>query len=90
LRLTVKLGGSILEEEGTRHEILGQVGDLVKQGHEIILVHGGGKCLSRRLSQLGIESRFIGGFRVTDAATLGVAVMVLAGEVNKMLVSEMS
>lgn len=89
MRFTVKLGGSILEEAGTRHAILGQVADLVRQGHEIILVHGGGKSLSRRLSQLGIESRFLDGLRVTDAATLAVAVMVLAGEVNKMLVSEM-
>jgi acetylglutamate kinase len=89
LRFTVKLGGSILEEAGTRRAIIGQVATLVGQGHEIILVHGGGKSLSRRLSQLGIESRFVDGLRVTDTATLGVAVMVLAGEVNKMLVAEM-
>jgi len=89
LRFTVKLGGSILEEARTRRAIIGQVATLIGQGHEIILVHGGGKNLSRRLSQLGIESRFVDGLRVTDTATLGVAVMVLAGEVNKMLVAEM-
>jgi acetylglutamate kinase len=89
LRFTVKLGGSILEEAGTRRAVIRQVAALAGQGHEIILVHGGGKSLSRRLSQLGIESRFVDGLRVTDAATLGVAVMVLAGEVNKMLVAEM-
>ncbi|HYK89441.1 MAG TPA: acetylglutamate kinase [Acidobacteriota bacterium] len=89
MRLTVKLGGSLLEESASRRALLGQVADLVRDGHEITLVHGGGRALSRRLSQLGIESHFVDGLRVTDAATLSVAVMVLAGEVNKMLVSEM-
>jgi acetylglutamate kinase len=89
LRFTVKLGGSVLDEAATRQAILGQVAELIGQGHEIILVHGGGKSLSRRLAQLGIISRFVDGLRVTDAATLGIAVMVLAGEVNKTLVSEL-
>ncbi len=90
LRITVKLGGSVLEEAGVRGTILGQVAQLAAEGHQIILVHGGGKRLSRRLSQLGVESRFVDGLRVTDEATLSVAVMVLAGEVNKTLVSEMA
>ncbi len=90
MRFTVKLGGSILESAETRRGILGQVVSLVRQGHEIIVVHGGGKSLSRRLAQLGIESRFVDGLRVTDAATLGAAVMVLSGEVNKMLVCEIA
>ncbi len=90
MRLTIKLGGSLLEDSGTRLAVLRQVADLVKQGHQIILVHGGGKRLNRRLSQLGIKSRFIDGLRVTDGETLGVAVMVLAGEVNKLLVSELA
>jgi acetylglutamate kinase len=90
LRLTVKLGGSILEDAAIRSSILSQIADIRRQGHEVILVHGGGKSLSRRLNQLGLESRFVGGLRVTDAETLRVAVMVLAGEVNKTLVAEMA
>jgi acetylglutamate kinase len=90
LRVTVKLGGSILEDNSIRQSVLGQIRELKACGHEIILVHGGGKSLSRRLTQLGLESRFVGGLRVTDAATLGVALMVLAGEVNKNLVLELS
>jgi acetylglutamate kinase len=89
LKLTVKLGGSILEEATIRQGILTQVAGLRRQGHEVILVHGGGKSLNRRLSQLGLPSRFREGLRVTDKETLAVAVMVLAGEVNKKLVSEM-
>jgi len=57
-----------------------------KDGHEVVLVHGGGKSLSRRLKQLGMEPRFVDGLRVTDSETLSVALMVLAGEVNKTLV----
>ena len=89
VRVTIKLGGSILEDGGIRMNILGQIGRIAGQGHEIILVHGGGKSLNRRLSQMQMASRFIEGLRVTDADTLEVAVMVLAGEVNKKIAAEM-
>jgi len=90
MRFTVKLGGSILEDASIRKGILAQVADAGAKGHEVILVHGGGKSLNRRLSQMQIESHFKEGLRVTDAATLEAAVMVLAGEVNKKIVSEMN
>jgi acetylglutamate kinase len=90
LRFTLKLGGSILEDPAIRKSILIQIAGISKQGHEIILVHGGGKSLSRRMGQIGLTSQFVGGLRVTDAETLKVAVMVLAGEVNKNLVAEMA
>jgi acetylglutamate kinase len=90
VRITVKLGGSILEDTGTRMRILDQIAGMLGQGHQVILVHGGGKSLNRRLSQMQLGSKFIEGLRVTDAETLGVAVMVLAGEVNKTIVAELS
>ena len=90
MRITVKLGGSILEENSIRSNILSQVSGATALGHEVILVHGGGKSLNRRLDQLRIESRFKDGLRVTNAETLEAAVMVLAGEVNKKIVSEMN
>jgi acetylglutamate kinase len=90
LRVTVKLGGSILEEAEIRSRILRQVSTAASRGHQIILVHGGGKSLSRRLSQMQMTSQFIEGLRVTDSETLQVAVMVLAGEVNKRIVAELS
>jgi acetylglutamate kinase len=88
--VTIKLGGSILEEAGIRTRLLTQISRMASQGHQVILVHGGGKSLSRRLSQLQMTSQFIEGLRVTDAETLWVAVMVLAGEVNKRIVAELS
>jgi acetylglutamate kinase len=89
MRITIKLGGSILEDADIRGRLLGEIAAIASQGHEIILAHGGGKSLNRRLQQLQMEARFIDGLRVTDEATLGVAVMVLAGEVNKKLVAEL-
>ncbi len=90
MRITIKLGGSILEDAAVRSHILEQIARIASQGHEILLVHGGGKCLNRRLAQMQMQSCFVEGLRVTDAETLQVAVMVLAGEVNKRLVAEMS
>jgi acetylglutamate kinase len=90
LRVTIKLGGSILEDVHIRTQILAQIARMTWKGYEVILVHGGGKSLNRRLSQLQMQSHFVDGLRVTDAETLGVAVMVLAGEVNKKIVAEMS
>jgi acetylglutamate kinase len=55
----------------------------------MVIVHGGGKTLSRTLQRLGIKSEFVDGLRVTDAATRDVALMVLAGLVNKRLVAAM-
>ncbi len=90
MRITVKLGGSILEDISIRMRLLAQVSGIARQGHEVILVHGGGKSLSRRLDQMQMKSQFVDGLRVTDADTLEVAVMVLSGEVNKRIVAEMS
>jgi len=61
---------------------------LLKQvGIHPIVVHGGGPQIGQMLQRLGIESKFIDGLRVTDAATMEVVEMVLAGTINKQLVS---
>ncbi|MDP9268381.1 MAG: acetylglutamate kinase, partial [Acidobacteriota bacterium] len=54
------------------------------------VVHGGGAALTRTLARLGKKSEFVGGLRVTDAETRDVALMVLAGAVNKQLVAELA
>src|SRR3546814_4483777 len=51
-----------------------------------VVVHGGGPQIVAMLKQLGIESTFVGGLRVTDAVTAEVAEMVLAGKINKEIV----
>ena len=52
-----------------------------------MIVHGGGAALSRTLKQLGCETSFVNGLRVTDEQTRDVAMMVLAGQLNKQLVA---
>ncbi len=61
--------------------------ELVRDGNQVAVVHGGGVQLTRTLKALGKQSEFINGLRVTDAETRDVALMVLAGKVNKSLVA---
>jgi acetylglutamate kinase len=61
------------------------VAQLARQGHEILVVHGGGKIFTATLKRMGIESKFINGLRVTDRETRDVAIMVFAGLLNKRL-----
>lgn len=86
-RVLVKIGGSTLGQEDTTVE------DLVwlqRQGHQAIVVHGGGKAITQWLERLAVPTRFVRGLRVTDEASIGVVVGVLAGLVNKRLVAEVN
>jgi acetylglutamate kinase len=83
--LVVKYGGHAMGEgEGSfaRDVVL-----LKQVGIHPIVVHGGGPQIGQMLKRLGIESRFVDGLRVTDAATMEVVEMVLAGTINKQLVA---
>jgi acetylglutamate kinase len=85
-RVVVKFGGQALE----KNELGTLVEDLVllqRSGLRPVLVHGGGPEITRALERLGIEPRFVEGLRVTDAETMEVVEMVLAGRVNKRLVT---
>jgi acetylglutamate kinase len=82
----VKIGGSLLEAGDAGGAALDQVAAAWERGEAILLVHGGGGELSRWLGRLGIESRFVDGQRVTTAETLPVALMVLGGLVNRVVV----
>jgi acetylglutamate kinase len=61
--------------------------ELVRDGNQVAVVHGGGIQLTRTLKALGKQSEFVDGLRVTDAETRDVALMVFAGRVNKSLVA---
>jgi acetylglutamate kinase len=90
MRIVVKIGGAALEAQDTLHKCAHAVAELAAEGHQVAVVHGGGKALTRTLAQLGKESNFINGLRVTDSETRDVALMVLAGRVNKSLVAAVS
>ncbi|MEW5979077.1 MAG: acetylglutamate kinase [Acidobacteriota bacterium] len=90
MRILVKLGGSLLTEAEALHRIIRQLIELQDHHHEVIVVHGGGKQIKQTLEQLEIPSSFHNGLRITDAATLRVVQMVLAGWVNKDIVAAFS
>jgi acetylglutamate kinase len=86
----VKLGGSLLDDAARRADALAQIASRWNAGEELVLVHGGGKHIDAALQKAGIPKRTHAGLRITDDATLEIVVSVLAGRVNKMLVSELA
>ncbi|HEX5410442.1 MAG TPA: acetylglutamate kinase [Terriglobia bacterium] len=89
MKIVVKVGGHSAEEQLRRQHLARQIAGLARAGHRVVVVHGGGKALTSTLQRLGIETAFHNGLRVTDAATRDVALMVLAGIVNKQWVAEL-
>jgi acetylglutamate kinase len=87
MKYVVKLGGAGLETPELLAGSMRAITDLVRDGHHVVVVHGGGVQLTRMLKTIGKQSEFIDGLRVTDAETRDVALMVLAGKVNKGLVA---
>jgi acetylglutamate kinase len=90
MRLVVKIAGALLESNESVQTIARQVADLARNGHEILVIHGGGKIFTSTLKRLGIESKFVNGLRVTDRETRDVAVMVFGGLLNKKLAGAIS
>ena len=84
-RVVVKYGGSAMLDPELQQNVIKDVVMLKLVGMQPIIVHGGGKEISKWVGLLGHESKFVEGLRVTDAETMEVAEMVL-GKVNKNLV----
>ncbi len=87
MKIVVKIGGAALEDKSTLYKCAHAVVDLARDGHKVAVVHGGGSALTRTLKLLGKQSEFVDGLRITDAETRDVALMVLAGIVNKSFVA---
>jgi len=87
VKIVVKIGGAALENQSTLRKCVRSIVELAGDGHRVAVVHGGGSALTRALKLLGKKSEFINGLRVTDAETRDIALMVLAGIVNKSLVA---
>ena len=84
--IVVKYGGSAMVDEELKKKVIEDVVLLKLVGFKPIIVHGGGKEISRWVDKVGMETNFVNGLRVTDAATMEVAEMVL-NKVNKSLVN---
>lgn len=90
MRIVIKFAGALLEDDATVRELARQVAALAQEGHEILVVHGGGKLFTATLKRMAIESRFVGGLRVTDRETRDAAIMVFAGLLNKKVAAAIS
>ncbi len=84
--VVVKYGGNAMVNEDLKDAVMSDIVLMQLVGINVVLVHGGGPEISAMLKKIGKESRFVGGLRVTDAETVDVVQMVLAGKVNKDLV----
>ena len=84
--VVVKYGGHAMGEEAVARAFAADLVLMKLVGVHPVVVHGGGPQISRMLKKAGVESRFVDGLRVTDAATMEVAEMVLSGAINKELV----
>ena len=80
--IVVKYGGSAMVDEELKARVIQDVTLLKLVGFKPIIVHGGGKEISKWVGKVGMEPQFINGLRVTDAETMELAEMVL-GKVNK-------
>ena len=83
--VVIKYGGSAMNNEELQRNVIKDVTLLKLVGFKPIIVHGGGKAISKWVEKSGKEAQFIGGLRVTDKETMEIAEMVL-GKVNKDLV----
>jgi len=85
--IVIKYGGNAMTEEALKNGFAKDVVLLKLVGLNPVIVHGGGPQIGSLLEQIGKESKFIGGMRVTDKETMDVVEMVLGGQVNKEIVA---
>ena len=88
MRMVVKFAGALFEQP--LDALARQVAELARDGHELLVVHGGGRIFTSTLARFGIASRFVDGLRVTDRETRDVALMVFGGLLNKRLSAAIS
>jgi len=87
VRVLVKLGGTLLESRESRLRLAKEIAGVFESGVETVVVHGGGKQMTRFLEERGVKSTFVNGLRVTSAEVLDAVVKVVAGSVNQELVA---
>jgi acetylglutamate kinase len=90
VRVLVKLGGTLLDSPPARDALAAQIAAARRNEVEMVVVHGGGKQMTRFLAERGIESRFVNGLRVTTPETVDAVLKVFAGSVNSELVASLN
>jgi acetylglutamate kinase len=90
VKVLVKLGGTLLDAPESRAGLAAQLAQAVARGVQLVVVHGGGKQMTRYLAERGVESRFVNGLRVTTPETVDALLKVFAGSVNHELVASLN
>jgi acetylglutamate kinase len=85
VKALIKIGGSLLDDAASRHDLARQIAAIAASGVHVTVVHGGGKQMTRFLEERGIKSNFVRGLRVTTEETIDAVLKVLAGSVNTQL-----
>lgn len=86
MKILIKLGGTLLEDAPSRSALAAEIAELSRI-HSVLVVHGGGKQVTKFLEERGVQSRFVNGLRVSDEAVMDAVTKVIAGTVNQQLVS---
>ena len=84
--IVIKYGGHAMGDEGVARAFARDIVLLEQSGVNPVVVHGGGPQIEAMLKKAGVQSQFAGGLRITDAKTLEIVEMVLAGSINKQIV----
>lgn len=87
MNLLIKLGGTLLDQLDSRLRLASEIGALATAGHRVVVVHGGGKQMTRLLEAQGIQSQFVDGLRVSSPEVIDALLQAVAGSVNKRLVA---
>ena len=85
--VVIKYGGNAMIDENLKMQVMEDIALLWLIGVKVVLIHGGGPEISETMKKLGKKAEFVNGLRVTDRETVDIVQMVLAGKVNKTLVS---
>ena len=88
--VVIKYGGNAMIDDAIKQQVMSDIVLMSLVGVRVVLVHGGGPEISDMMKRLGKETLFVDGLRVTDQETVEIAQMVLAGKINKTLVSLLS
>ena len=85
--VVIKYGGNAMIDENLKMQVMEDIALLWLIGVKVVLIHGGGPEISETMKKLGKKAEFVNGLRVTDRETVDIVQMVLAGKINKTLVS---
>ncbi len=89
-RIIIKYGGAAMEEDSLIHSVMEDIVLMKYVGMRPIVVHGGGPSIKKWMDKVGKETEFVEGLRVSDAETVEIAEMVLAGNINKSIVARIN